>query len=187
MPANVNKISNIQDLSVSFLKIAVTDNPHVRYCVHIRTSLEYKIWFMGEEIAPSDVVPKPPAKVTSVSFLKTLLSNLDQRKEKQKTTEEKVNEIITMLDHLPIKNRKLAFIQELLNIVCAHANDLWRFIKNNSRLRAAIISSTNSRSIFTNHICFHSVVEEIFFFNFQNPATSSILMLINTMMQRDCG
>ena len=39
---------------------------------------------------------------------------------------------------------------ELLNIVCAHANDLWRYIKNNSRLRATLLSSTNSRSVFTN-------------------------------------
>ena len=117
LPANVTKISNIQDLSVCFLKIVVTDNPHIKYCVQIQTSLEYKIWFMGEEIVPYEAVPEPPSKMTSVSFLKRLLSALDQREEKEQTTEEKINEIITMLDDLPLKNRKLDFIQEQLSLL----------------------------------------------------------------------
>ena len=38
---------------------------------------------------------------------------------------------------------------QLLNVVAAHANELWRYIKNNNDVLTTLISSANSRAVFT--------------------------------------
>ena len=38
---------------------------------------------------------------------------------------------------------------DLLNIVAAHANDLWKYIKTNPHILKVFVSSINSRSLFT--------------------------------------
>ena len=72
---------------------------------------------MGEEISARDVVSDASPKITSLSFLKRLLADLDDRKIKPKSVEEKIDDIIKMIDELPIKNKKLDFIQEQLSLL----------------------------------------------------------------------
>ena len=72
---------------------------------------------MGEEISARDVVSDASPKITSLSFLKRLLADLDDRKITPKSVEEKIDDIIKMIDELPIKNKKLDFIQEQLSLL----------------------------------------------------------------------
>ena len=110
----------VEAATVSYLKINTTVAPPViDFCVNIRESLEYELFFRNKGVDVSEVISgeKSPEKIIRHSFLKKLVNALSEKCESPEDEVIDVESIAREIEDLPFDKKKQEFLSEQVRLL----------------------------------------------------------------------